>query len=197
MRKPFEEAVREFASRRVLTKPAWRRLTLASKKRAFTVANLARQSMVDTAHSELTHAIRSGIDLRAFRANLTERFTNNGWTPLKPSHVETVFRNAVSSAEATGRHVQMTQPHVLAARPYWQIFGVDDARTRPTHGAAHRKVLAADDPFWERTQGPPYGFACRCRKLSRSEADLKQLGLSVSKGSEAWANKLPDEGWND
>jgi hypothetical protein len=195
VRKPFAEAVAEFASRRVLTKRAFERLVGANKKRAFTIANLGKRAMVEVAHSELTGAIREGIDLRAFRANLAERFTTAGWTPMNPSHVELVFRNATMSAHANGRDVQMTQPHVLKERPYWQALGVDDGDTRPTHKAAHGKVLPASDSFWEK--GPIWGHNCRCRKVSRSEADLERLGLSVSSGEEAWAQALPDEGWNE
>jgi uncharacterized protein with gpF-like domain len=87
----------------------------------------------------------------------------------------------------------MRQPEVLAARPYWQILGADDDRTRPTHKAAHRRVLRADDAFWKRSP-LPWGHNCRCRKVSRSSEDLTRLGLTVSSGADLMG--LPDEGWD-
>ena len=131
--------------------------------------------------------------LRTFSKALGARFDAAGWTRLNPSHVETVFRNGVMGAYADGRKAQMTQPAVLAARPYWQILGVDDARTRKTHGKAHTKVLPASDPFFDRA-GPPFGHACRCRTISRSANDLKRLGLTPTIG--AALSGLPDEGWD-
>jgi SPP1 gp7 family putative phage head morphogenesis protein len=104
-----------------------------------------------------------------------------------------IFRNATMGAYASGRDKQMSQPAVLKARPYWQILGVDDARTRDPHRKAHGKVLRADDPFWKRC-ALPWGHACRCRKVSRSEADLKRLGLTVVDGSSI--SGLPDPGWS-
>lgn len=195
VRRPFREAIQDFAARRIMTKAAFKRLVAANKRRAFTIAGLGRRAMIETAHDELTRAIEAGSDVRKFRAALAKRFSAAGWTQLKPSRVNLVFRNAVMSASANGRHAQMTQPHVLKARPYWQVLGVDDKVTRKTHKAAHGKVLRASDPFWERAP-LPWGHNCRDRKVSRSEEDLKRLGLKVSKGSEAWARALPDEGWN-
>jgi len=96
-------------------------------------------------------------------------------------------------AYADGRRAQMTQPHVLAARPYWQILGVDDARTRDTHREAHGKVLPANDPFFARSGGIVTSN-CRCRVISRSRKDLERLGLTPTFG--AALKGLPDPGWS-
>lgn len=190
---PFGEAVRAFVSKKVLTRRAFDRLAAAAKKRAFTIAGLARTEMLATAHDELGKAIEAGDDLRAFSKALSARFDEAGWTKLNPSRVETVFRNGVMGAYADGRRVQMTQPAVMAARPYWQVLGVSDSRTRRTHAGAIGKVLPADDPFFGRA-GPPFGHNCRCRIVSRSAADLARLGLVPTIGAQL--RGLPDEGWN-
>jgi SPP1 gp7 family putative phage head morphogenesis protein len=188
--KPFNEAIAEFMGKAVLPRHLFERLTSEAKRRAFTIAGLSQQTMLDVAHDELTKSIVDGDDLATFRERLAERFDSNGWTPLNRSHVETVFRTAINGAYNSGRHVQQTQPAVLAARPYWQIRGVKDDRARPEHAAANGKVLAASDPFW--TRAPlPWGFNERCTKTSRSAADLARLGLSVSNGADL--KGLPDE----
>ncbi len=110
--------------------------------------------MLQTAHDELGRALATGADLGGFAGALATRFDEAGWTPLNASHVELVFRNAVMGSYASGRDAEMKQPAVLTARPFWQVMGAKDDRTRPTHGAAHGKVLAADDAFWQRRPAP-------------------------------------------
>lgn len=190
---PFGEAVKSFLNKKVLTRRDFDRLTGAAKRRAFTVAGQQQKAAVALAHDELAQAIAGGDDLRTFSKALDARFDAAGWTKLNPSHTETVMRNGVMGGYADGRRAQMTQPEVLAARPYWQVLGVDDTRTRKTHKAAHGKVLAATDAFW--TRAPlPWGHNCRDRAISRSERDLRRLGLSVTIG--ASLRGLPDEGWD-
>ena len=191
--KPFQEAIAFFTSKSPIPKKDFDLLRAAAKQRAFTVATLARQEMLDTAHAELTKAIEDGADLRSFSKALAARFESAGWTRLKPSHVETVFRNATMSSYSSGRIKQMRQPAVLAARPYWQIVGVDDDRTRPAHAALHGRCLAADDAFWK-AGFPPWGHNCRCRVVSRSARDLDRLKISVEPG--ATITGVPDEGWD-
>ena len=191
--KPFAEALRAFLSKKVIPRRAFDRLRAEAKRRAFTVAGLARDDMLKAAHDELGKAIEGGDDLRDFARSLRERMQSRGWTALAPSHVEVVFRNGVMGAYSSGRHAQMTQPAVLEARPFWQVMGVRDDRTRAAHRAAHGKVLRADDDFWKRAP-LPWGHNCRDRVVSRSQADLTRLGLSVTSG--ASLKNLPDEGWD-
>ncbi len=191
--KPFAEAIRFFLQKQVMPRRAFDRLAAEAKRRAFTIAGLARDEMLTTAHAELSRAIAAGDDLSTFRKALGDRFESAGWTRLNSSHVETVFRNGVMGAYASGRHAQMTQPAVLEARPFWQVLGVNDDRTRPHHHAAHNKVLRHDDPFWKRSP-LPWGHNCRCRKVSRSKKDLDRLGLQVVSGAELVG--LPDDGWD-
>ena len=190
---PFVEALRAFLGKKVVPRRTFDRMAAAAKKKAFTVAGLARRDMLTTAHAELASAIEAGDDLRNFSKALGARFDSAGWTRLNPSHVENIFRTNVMGAYNDGRTAQMTQPAVLAARPFWQWLGVDDARTRANHKKALGKVLSATDPAWSRV-GPPAGFQCRCRRVSRSPADLKRLGLTPTIG--AALSGLPDEGWD-
>lgn len=190
---PFNEAMRFFRSKKVMSKRAFDRLSGEAKRRAFTISGMASKSVLEVAHMELTRQLETGGDLRAFRAALAERYELAGWVASNPSHVETVFRNAVVGSYASGRDAQMRQPEVLEARPYWQIMGVGDARTRETHRAAHGKVLAASDPFWKKAP-LPWGHNCRDRKVSRSAEAVARLGLEVVPGSSL--RGLPDDGWD-
>lgn len=196
--KPFKEAIDDIKGRQVVTRDVFDALSAEAKAKAFTVAGLVKDDILKTTQSELATAVETGKDLRQFGKALNERFESAGYTPLAPSHLETVFRTNVMTAYGTGRTEQMRQPHVIAARPYWQITGPKDGvapggRSRPTHYAARGKVLRADDPFWQTVGAPPWGYNCRCRIVSRSQRDLERLGLSVSSGSDL--SGLPDKGF--
>lgn len=195
---PFDRAVRMFRERRVLPPDVFRQLTAAAKSRAFTVAKLARQDLLDTVHAELARMIEAGKDamvdgsgpsLRDFRKFAAERLESAGWTPANPSHVETIYRTNVMGAYSDGRRAEMTQPEVLAARPIWQVRGVSDSRQRPTHAAANGLCFAGNDPSWPKT---PWGHNCRCRLISRSQRWFQASGKSLS----APPAGLPDEGWD-
>lgn len=190
--KPYDDALRFFKQKKIVDKQTFEQLSARAKQRAFTVARMASQQLLQTVHAELYRQIAQGADLRQFQKFAKERLVSAGFTPANPSHVETVFRTNVMNAYGTGRHAEMTQPAVLALRPYWQILGIDDNRTRETHGAVHNWVLRANDPVWK-TAYPPFGFNCRCRVRSLSPGAVEKLGLEVHDGSEM--KGLPDKGF--
>ncbi|MHB9004518.1 MAG: phage portal protein family protein [Coriobacteriia bacterium] len=195
---PFDRAVRMFRQRLVLPRDTFEQLSGAAKRRAFTIARMARQDLLATAHAELARMIQSGENamvtgegpsLRDFRRFAAERLESAGWTPANPSHVETIYRTNVMGAYGDGRKAEMTQPAVLQARPIWQARGVDDSRARPTHKAAHGLCFAAGDASWPAT---PWGYNCRCRIVSRSQRWLAASGKALS----APPAGLPDEGFD-
>lgn len=201
---PFTEAIKQFEERKVLPPAAFQALEAGARRRAFTVAGLARQDLLDATHAELLRQLKTkreggavkpgdppvGANLRDFQKFARESLEKAGWTPQNPSHVETIFRTNGMSAIASGRAVEMSKPAVVAALPYWQIRTVKDARQRPTHGKADGIVLPANHPFWRHAY-PPFGYNCRCRVIARTKAWLERNGISVGPVPE----KLPDPGF--
>lgn len=181
---PFGEAIKRFGDRQVMPRALYDQLDAAAKQRAFTVAGLATEELLGTAHAELQRQLKDssqnsfkgpdgkwvykGPNLREFAKLAKERLESAGWTPANPSHVETIFRTNIQSAYSSGRVAEMSQPDVLKARPYWEIRAVGDSRTRKTHLKANGVILAADHPFW-RQCFPPFGYNCRCKVISRSK----------------------------
>jgi SPP1 gp7 family putative phage head morphogenesis protein len=203
---PFESAVKLFEERRILPKEHFDQLSAAAKRKAFTVAGLAQEELLQEAHGELARQIREsrektfydeatgkwvykGPNLREFDKFAKTRLESAGWTPANPSHVETVFRTNIMGAYSSGRIVETTQPDVVAARPYWEIRGVNDSRQRKTHFKAQGTILSADNPFWRRAY-PPFGYNCRCRVISRSKAWVDKHG-----GPTRVPDGLPDPGF--
>ncbi len=196
VRRPFDDAQKWFKSLNVLDQDRFAELSAAAKRRAFTVARLARQELLVAAHAELSRQIGEGAatgggaDLRSFKKFVAERLESAGWTPANKSHVETIFRTNVMSAYSGGRVSEMTQPSVLQARPIWQWRSVQDDRARVPHRSAHGLLLPHDHQFWLRAF-PPAGFNCRCRVISRSQAWFERNGGRFGTPPAG----LPDDGW--
>lgn len=193
---PFTKAIELFEQKQVLPPAAFAKLKEGAKQKAFTIAGLAKEELLTAAHAELLkkleegRQLEGGPDLRSFQKFAKERLEKAGWTPANKSHVETIYRTNIVSAYGNGRAVEMSQPKVLKALPYWQIRGVKDARQRETHRKADGIVLPANHEFWK-TAYPPFGFNCRCRVVSRSESYLKAAGLTVGPVPQG----LPDPGF--
>jgi SPP1 gp7 family putative phage head morphogenesis protein len=195
---PFDRAVRLFRAKTVLPRDTFEQLSGAAKRRAFTVARLARQDLLATTHAELARMIQSGENamvtgegpsLGEFKKFAAARLESAGWVPANPSHVETIYRTNVMGAYSDGRKAEMVQPDVLAARPIWQARGVGDSRTRPAHKAAHGLCFAAGDASWP---GTPWGYNCRCRIISRSQRWLAASAKALS----ACPPGIPDDGFD-
>lgn len=189
--RPLADAIKAFLQRKTVTRETFDAMEEDAQRRAFTVARAANAEMVKTIKRELLRQLATGADFSDFGKHAAERFKSAGWVPANGSHVETVFRTNVMNAYNGGRVRQMTQPEVIAARPYWEWIGVGDGppRQRPTHARMHGVVLRADDPFWQKCC-PPAGYNCRCRLRSLSE---KQGKGRVQSGS--GITGLPDPGF--
>lgn len=192
-KRPQVDAGRAFIEKDVVTRDVFDSMSAAAQRRAFTVANAATNEIVRTVKRELVRQIALGADLADFGKAAVARLDSAGWTPKNPSHVETVFRTNVMNAYSSGRHRQMTQPTVLAARPYWQVLGVGDGppRERKNHAKTNSKVFKATDPGWK-SKYPPFGYNCRHRVRSLSKAQGESIG--VSEWSD-FADELPDPGF--
>lgn len=193
VRKPFAEAVKTFAAKKLVPRELFDELRADAKRRAFTIAGLATTHQLKIAKDEVQKALANGVKPNLFAKRLAERFEAAGVTALSTSHAETVIQNATMAAFADGRFIQMTQPEVLAARPYWQVQCVDDRQTRHNHREQHGKVVRGDEVA-KAQKRLPWGHRCRCRFRSLTEGQVKARGL-VPVPATLLAG-VPDSGWN-
>lgn len=182
---PPEDAIRYFRDKLPMSPGEFYELAEIIRTRAFTVSGVAGLDAIYDIYRELQRALETGITLAEFRANVNEIFARKGWRGLTPYRADNVFRTNVMTALNVGRYEQMTDPDVIAARPYWQYDAIDDSRTRPTHRALDGQVRRADDPFWDMWY-PPNGFRCRCGVRSLSAAQVRREGREVMEGTPAW-----------
>ena len=160
-RLPYDAAVRRFIGLQPITRASYDALDQKLRRRAFTVAGAARESVVRSVQRELARQLARGADLRDFRDRVVPRLERAGWTPQNPSHVQNVFRTNVMRAYNGGRVEHSMKPSVLRARPVWQWRGVQDGppRQRPSHNKAHGMAMLATNREWLRIYAPA-GFSC-------------------------------------
>lgn len=156
---PFEEAIRFFLARRIISPDEFRALSDAARQRAFTATRLATDELMSRAYRMLLAALRDGGTQEEFAQALRDEELSLGVTPSSPGYLETVFRTNVQAAYGAGRYRQITSPAVQAARPFIEYRTARDARVRPSHAALDGLLFAQTDPNWSRF-APPNGFNC-------------------------------------
>jgi len=175
----FEEAVRWFLSKSVVTKEDWELLTVAAQRKAFTVAGVAQADVLEDVYKAIDRAVSKGESLGTFKKAVGEKLLNE-WkgTVANPAwRIETIYRTGVQSAYSAGRYEQMTHPAVAKMRPYWIFDAILDNRVSFWCEPLAGTVLPADDPWWQ-SRIPPLHFCCRSsiRTLRVSQAE-KRVGF--------------------
>lgn len=189
---PFDEAIREFLARRIVSPDAFAAMSEAERLRSFTATRLASQQMIARAKELLEQTLREGGTMRDFIALLDDG-NALGITPANPAYLETVYRTNVQSSYGQGRLEQIEDPAVVEARPIVQYRTAGDSRVRPRHARLNGVQFdRSNDPGW-RQFAPPIGFSCRCAistvrpsRIDRarivSSADLVREGLGADPG---------------
>ncbi|MCL6558763.1 MAG: phage head morphogenesis protein [Firmicutes bacterium] len=154
---PFEEAIEYFRDKVPLSPDQYQKLADEYKAKAFTVGGIAALDILNDILKELLKALEEGLTQDEFRERINETLKSKGWDGLSPYRADNIFRTNIQTAFSVGRYRKMTDPEVLARRPYWMYDAVNDTHTRPTHKALDGMVFPADHPFWD-TWYPPNGY---------------------------------------
>jgi hypothetical protein len=207
---PFPEAIKFFREKVDIPTKHWDDLLGDMHARGFMVAGASGQILADF-RVAVEKAIAEGTTLQEFRKDFDAIVATHGWS-YKGSRnwrSEVIFTTNLRTAYAAGRYRQMTDPDVLAYRPWWQYRHGDSRVPRELHLSWDGLVLAADDPWWD-VHYPPKGWGCKCRVFALSGRDLKKLGKdgpdpAPNDGTYEWVDRngvvheLPrgvDPGWD-
>ncbi len=185
---PFAEAIDFFRGKVNLPTERWDDLLGGMHSRAFVVAGAAKADLLADFRAAIDKAIADGTTLGEFRADFDAIVARHGWDykGRRGWRSAVIYDTNLSTAYAAGQHAQMTDPAVLAVRPYWQYQPSSSAEKRPEHVAWYGVTLPWDDPWW-RTHRPPNGWGCKCSitSLSRREYERRQGQLRT---------EAPDDG---
>lgn len=163
-RQVFEEALAAFAQRtRLVGTERYDDLKAEEHYRSFAVAGAMKVDLLADLYSAVSKAEIDGGTLAEFRRDFRDIIARHGWTDWAGEgarHGELWRTRLIYTANskksfATGRYVQLTDPAMTAALPYWRWRHSGFAHEpRADHVARDGLTLRYDHPFWQ-THFPP------------------------------------------
>lgn len=172
----FDEAMEWFESRVPITKADLATLTEEQRKLAFTIAGVNQLSVVQTVLDGLKRAVGDNQPIGEFRKEMKAQLKGD-WTKAASHKLHVIFVTNVQTAYNAGRHTQLTDPDVLATRPFWVFDAVLDHRTSKICSGLSGLTLPADDPAWDGNH-PPLHHLCRSGIRSLSKRAGEKRGVT-------------------
>lgn len=167
-------------------------LTTVMRARARVWSAKAQLDLATTVWEGIEGAVASGETFDDFKVRIAKVVTKafGGAPVVEEWRLERIFRTNVQRAYGGGRVAQLSQPEVLAARPFWKFSAIFDGRTSPICLECRGVVLRADHPWW-RSHQPPLHYSCRSTIIAMT-----------ARAGEASATKSPpridaDEGFGN
>lgn len=167
---PFQEAldfwVSQGGSRETLT-----RVLQSYRDNADAATSLMLDTISQRAIDRIEATLADGKTFRDFAIGMQQDTISLGISPMSSSYLETVFRTNVQTAYGAGRFQQLTEPAVIALRPWVQYRTAGDNRVRENHRALDGVIFDASSSEWHAI-APPCGFNCRCSFVSLDDQDV-------------------------
>ena len=173
----FKEAIDFFNQKVRIPTKTWADLLHGEHARGFMIAGAERDDMLCDFQAALVKS-QSGATLEEFRKDFDAIVAKYGWQYKGGRNWRTkvIYQTNLRTAYHAGRYAQMTDPDVVAYRPFWRYHHSDLSKVpREDHLSWDGLVLAWDDPWWK-THYPPNGWGCNCWVEALSHRDLERLG---------------------
>lgn len=177
----FDEAVKWFRSKVVVTKEAFDTLSDDAKVFAFTVSGTEQLNAVQAVYDAIDKAIEKGESIDTFRARVAQRLGKD-FASAQSEHLTTVFRTNVQTAYSTGRYYQLDSPDVTGVLGFRMLDIVLDGRTSDICLALGNPptILPHDDAYWL-SHWPPFHHRCRTCVRALSAAEAGRRGVTKEK----------------
>lgn len=185
-KKPFAEQAEFFRRKLALPSTVYDDIARDSHDHGFIVAGATKAALVADLKAAMQKAHDEGKSIQWFRQEFASIVQKRGWRGWTGQGTETgeawrtriIYTTNLRTSYAAGRYAQMTDPDVLAARPYWQYVHRLCTHPRQEHLSWNGLTLPATDPWWQ-THWPPNGYGCHCIVESLSLRQLQKQGKSA------------------
>lgn len=195
LRLPFAEAIAFFRAKVNIPTERWNDLFLDAHSRGFMIAGAMKGELLSDLREAVDQTIAQGLTLADFRNQWDSIVERYGWKYVGGRNWRTriVYETNTRQAYNAGRWQQITDPDVLATRPYLLYKHGDSVHPRVLHLGWDGTVLPADDP-WFATHSPQNGWGCKCKLFSAGERDIARLGAKAKRvapndGTYTWTDK--------
>lgn len=186
---PITEALAFWGEKIPLEPEAFYALGAEYRARAFTVSGLHKMDQIMAVQESFGKALAEGLDFRAWRSNTQGIFDAAG-LGTNFNRLDTIYRANIMQAYNAGRWTQAQEAQQF--QPFGMYQAIDDDRVRHSHLMQDGKVYPLNHPYWN-TWWPPNGYKCRCRVVTLSAQDVKDMGLKIeSNATPLWQ---PDKGF--
>jgi hypothetical protein len=166
--------------------------------RGFVVAGAMKNGLLEDLRKGVDEALVKGTTLEDFRKTFDQAVKKYGWSYNGERGWRTgvIFNTNMRTAYAAGRYEQMTDPAVLADRPFWKYISGEhfgSADPRPEHKAWDGVTLPWNDAWWQ-THEPPNGWGCKCEIISLTANEAKKEEKTSAPQDETYPWKNPSTG---
>lgn len=160
---PFDEAVQFFRDKHVISEAEFDALRDRFRAGGFIARRLATERLRQVARDSIQRLLEQGLTIpecvQQIRDAESDASASLGITPVSSSYLDNVIRTNVATAYGAGRWQAMTDPNVVALRPWQQFRTAGDNRVRSGHRALNGLVFASGSELAAR-YAPPLFYQC-------------------------------------
>lgn len=188
---PWADQIAILRDKLDLPTEAWDDVQAAAHDRAFVVAGAQKADLLADLHSAVVEQASNGKGIKDFTSEFKAVVARTGWTGWTGEgtaagtawRAGVIYQTNMATSYAAGRYRQLTDPALLALRPYWRYHHADGVlHPRPLHLAWDGITLPAMSPFFQ-THFAPNGWGCHCY-------------ITAEKAPAADAKTAPPAGWD-
>jgi uncharacterized protein with gpF-like domain len=179
---PFTEQIQFFLRKLNIPTHRWTDVWKDAHDSGFMVAGAYQAQLLQDLRDAVQKAITDGTTLEQFRKDFADIVAEHGWSYNGGFGWRTnvIYETNLRTSYQAGRYVQLTDPELLAERPFWRYVHSDLVKhPRMQHLAWNNLVLPADDPWW-RIHFPPNDWGCQCTVYAESLASIARKGYQVA-----------------
>lgn len=165
---PPEDAIRFLKAKGLEITWDWQEQLRINTAQVFTVAKVAKLSVLQETRDLLAKALNYGMSFAQFKAEAATRLPE-----IAKYRFRTIYKTNMQSAWNTGRWQAFEESK--KDFPFLQYVAVMDQNTRDEHAALDGQIYHVDDPFWD-VWAPPNGYNCRCRLRALTAAQAGRAG---------------------
>ena len=178
--KPYQEAL-DFQKTRtpLLSGDYYSRAMDAARPRAFTITGIEKFDSLLEMHRLGEKAIAASQTMSDYADELGALVDAHGGTVLSPERLELIHHNTMVNNNAAGAWRQMTDPELVADRPFFQYQGPSDGKISRICKPIHMLIVRHTDPILKHMWHPNHHWE-RHEWLSLAASDVDEKDVYAS-----------------